>query len=1263
MRATSHCLLPLLLAAALTTFHPACSSESDEQKDSFGKELIWNPSYDTGPTRPDEDIVVPNDQEYWPETGELTDASPTGSEVDVPEVGDFTGPEETSGPDEVEPDLDIMEDDEEEGPIDYPYEVFGPMTISMKGIILGGQYLQMRFAEVSYWKLPHDRWDAILEMVREAGFNGIYTSACWRYHQPVQNESDFETGNLALAEFLQKVQAKGFYIYFAAGPWIDGEPGGCLPDWVLVDGNNQPSAAADGKMAIRLTDADFQSATYSYLDQLNAIVSAYQVTSFPEGKITFYQIESNYDVFYFLKDAAARVSQEMLGVPLSPVNPGLYLAQLRDTVKADGITVPIVTAITGDFENGGRRVIGTGDAPGILPVFSMTTNSEYESMELKLWTLRKEMRKASLHGQVFMAVPGIAVGLVPSPAHMARMLMAGADAVVVKDFAASLQPLDRAPVGLNRRGLRIFSQLADARLAISSNLRDPASPVTLAGIPRRSFFAFKQLNFLMERLHTGFAGRDLPRRTGPNKTSSPITLEVTNPAVGAIENKFKWPAAGAAGGVMELMGDYFQEWYQTPSEPVGRATYFFDSADGTILVHLLSLDELKNGENKHDRQDLVTKLKLNGSEIPRHSSIVVPKSDDLATGEGALGWGSKLILLNHPLGPGYPMLEYASSNLISIREVNGRLLIVAHGKPIVKSAGVFFTEPGEISFTQFGGIPDVVHNSLPGGGIFTDAGGKLAIQFQHDSTGYLVLSLPGGKQLLLMTTTSDLAETIHFEKRFDGSDVAILGFDQVESLQDGPDGLVINGRMRPSMDRFVVLTSTAPYEVEVNGETVTCLFDEMAQALACTFTPAPLPPEDLSHGDLYMRSESYFGTPGELGVDEHPEQFAAITGAPVPLNDPAVDGDFGVAWYVADQQLGAIQPTMEGFLMAEGAADLVSLFVNGTYLGTAVAAGNTPMTATDVTMGLPTAGFRVPAGVLTQGSNNLAFRVLSLGHATASMPLLHSIAPLLPPELDPLASTIPHLAVEGLAATCPKGVWGQVKLTVGAISAPVIGPWTISRGNETGLTQTFGILQNWHAIPPTPEAPNNYGFSWIPQVSKDDPLLLVDGQMTWLTTTFSTQQLTGAGSLELELGGRSLVGLVFLNGHPVGHWASDEESLGQGLYSKLVQGSGTRQVFADREFGHFYSDSPDRVVLPAHYLNTEENALNRVTVWLLDISPALAADLVLPSLGTIAGEGRLERFALHPNREGLSSSNQEADAAVLWRDMQLSLLPPPPPEE
>jgi len=1228
-------VLLVAAAASMLALSGSCSSSGGEE-DVAPEAHVITPTDDTGgdKTAPadagDELDVAPGeigpdvDTETLLPDGEIPDAQvfPDGDDVEGP--GDII--------EEALPEVSDVIQDTYVDPVDAPFLSYGPMTMSMKGFLLGGKFAQFRFAQLDYWKYPEDQWDYLLRMVKEAGFNGVYTSACWRMHERVKGQLDFNSGRLNVASFLDKLSQQGLYAFFAAGPFIDGEAGGCLPDWVLAGAPAAASPIADGKSVPRTTDADYTTAWTQYFDQLNPFLADRLVTSFPQGPIVLYMLDTKVDLFFLLRDAESRISAEMQGMALPPQNPGLYLAQLRDAVKADGINIPLFVSVAGDFENGGRRIFATGDAPDLYPALEIDGDSPYDPIELKLWLLRKEMRNTNLHGMVYMAAPSVVVGLNPTPAHMSRMMMAGADAVVVKGFAATVLPPSGNTLGLARSDLGHLSAIKDAKVAFGDLVEDFPSLLSPSGLPRGHFFGFKMLNTFMERFGPAFAGRDLAYRIGANPNVTPYALKIANPSIGAIEDKWNWVQAGPAGGILEVMEDHFSEWYQFPKELSGRSTYFFDSSDGTLLVSLLNLDGLADGKNAHEREDILTKITLNGSEIPRHTSILVPAFDDVASGEPFLGWGHKVIPINNPLGPGYPTMEYASSSLAAVREFNGRMLIVSYGKELVKSAGVFFSEPGEISFSSFPAVPDITHNSLEGGGVHADSNGRIAVSFQHDGIGFVILTLGNGKQIQIMVTTATLGPTIHFAKDVDVSDIAIFGFDLVDSVSGGPEGLEIAGRMRAGQERLMVLTPNKPSIVKINGTKADCTWDATTLLLDCSFEPMVVAEASLPLTGVHTMVESYSGSTSDLGVSSYPDAFATVSGPPVNANDPAIGVSSGVAWYATEFQMGPVQPTLEGFFTVATGSDVVSLFVNGVYLGSGTALGNTPMKGSDVTLQMAAAGFRIPAGVVKEGNNTLAVRSIVWGRARENFPLVFSMAPLLPPSLDAFAPTVPHTAIKGIVWNALSGLAGNAKVSAGGVIGTAAGTWAVSKGGEDGFGRTFGVLKGWHNLPPNPSAASGAGFSGVSVPSAGAPLNLTDGQITWLTASFSSGGIPLQGGAELAIEGRSAIAYVYFNGALVGLWASDPEVLSQGLHSELPQGAGSRQVLADPDFDTFYS-SENAIPLPESLLLRGGGTDNRVTCMVVDLSPQGDSDVPLPPLETVSGVGRITRFEVRPNTD------------------------------
>ncbi|MFH1531387.1 MAG: beta-galactosidase [Pseudomonadota bacterium] len=1174
--------------------------------------------------------------------------------VDLPDGALVDAPDEEGQ--DLPPGVDtVVEPDVPDQPLTY--EQYGPLTLSRKGILLDGQYVQFRFARLDYWKVPLDQWERRLSLVKEAGFNGVATSACWAHHAPTADVVDLSTGNRNLGLFLDMAGAQGLRVWFNAGPWLgEGAPAGCLPSWLLAQTGLAATAVADGTVVPREADGDFLNAVKAWFTVLNPEVVPRQITVNPTNPVVFYQVEDSWDLHLFLKEMEAIQVEAMEGVPMIAKQPaaGPYFAALRDAALGAGVTVPIITALTGRFENGGRRVLGCGDTPGVLPAFRFDDVDRYASLEARLRVLRQELRNPNLHGSIYSSTPGIATAVPPNPSHLLRLLVGGADVVVTEGFDEGVPAATLGTVHLDASGPDVFPALQDGTPVLDRADRMAGGALSPEGLPRRPWFLLRRHGAVLQRFAASLGNWDHPMRWGTDGGDGVAPVEVLNPAVGAVEGPWPATATAPAGGVAELLSDHYMDWYVTPpAPPTGRSTYMMQGVDGTILVALLNQDNLKDGDNAGAREDLITKLVVGGQEIPRHSNLVVPAYDRDGDVPEWRGWGSKLVVLNHPLGAGLPVMEYCSSHIYAIRDFNTRLLLVTYGEPAVKAGGVWFTEPGEVSLGQFQGIPDVTHNTLPGGGIHTDPGGKLAIQSQHSGTGSLLLSLASGGKLQLLSTTAAVAERLSFLKDPLGWDLAISGFDRVDTVLPGAEGgLDITGAMSPGDRPFTVLVHNEPWAVTLDGQEIDCTYDAPVQLLTCPHEEAAPPASPSPLTSFATRQEPAGTAPGDLGATIHPDAFTEASGPLPPAEDPLVAVDGGVLWYTTDVQLGGAGA--DAFLSLGGAGDLVSVYVNDIYLGSTAALGARPLSGPDASAGLGAPGFRIPASVLQPGTNRIALRVLVWGRSDRSLPRLLSMVPMLDETLVQFASLVPHLAVPGLQPFSHRGAWGSVSIQISGSPTAITGPWTVSTGAPDRTGRTWGILEGWREAA-AGGVPGGWAAAAAP--SEPGPLLLPDGASLWITASFDGQAWAqqGEGGIDLLLEGKSLAAIGWVNGAFMGTWLSDRESASQGAHSEIQDGQVVRSLLLNPDWIVTDGGDPTRLRLPAEALVAGSN---RVSLLLLDLSPPGPAILSLPGIGEVAGQGTLTRMELAWNRD-----NGADEPPLLWRTRTLSLKEEPPPEE
>lgn len=104
-------------------------------------------------------------------------------------------------------------------------------------LVVDGQPRIIIAGEVHYFRLPVERWDETIDLAVAAGCNTIATYIPWHMHEEIEGQIDW-TGrtrpHLNLPLFLEKVRARGLYVFLRPGPFIMAEmKNEGLPYWLL----------------------------------------------------------------------------------------------------------------------------------------------------------------------------------------------------------------------------------------------------------------------------------------------------------------------------------------------------------------------------------------------------------------------------------------------------------------------------------------------------------------------------------------------------------------------------------------------------------------------------------------------------------------------------------------------------------------------------------------------------------------------------------------------------------------------------------------------------------------------------------------------------------------------------------------------------------------------------------------------------------------------------------------------------------------------
>jgi beta-galactosidase len=152
-----------------------------------------------------------------------------------------------------------------------------------KGFIINGHRTFIASGGMEYARVPRALWrDRLLQMKR-AGFNCTETYVFWNFHEPKENQWNFEGGH-DLNAYLKLVHEVGMYAIVRIGPYVCAEwDSGGYPVWLRF----KPG------VSVRQDNQPFLDETFKYYDKVVPIVAANQINH--GGSVILVQIENEYD--------------------------------------------------------------------------------------------------------------------------------------------------------------------------------------------------------------------------------------------------------------------------------------------------------------------------------------------------------------------------------------------------------------------------------------------------------------------------------------------------------------------------------------------------------------------------------------------------------------------------------------------------------------------------------------------------------------------------------------------------------------------------------------------------------------------------------------------------------------------------------------------------------------------------------------------------------------------------------------------------------
>ncbi len=221
------------------------------------------------------------------------------------------------------------------------------MEFEIKGnsFVLDGAPFHLVSGSIHYFRVVPEYWRDRLEKLKAMGCNTVETYVPWNLHEPRKGQFCF--GGMAdVRRFVETAQALGLYVILRPSPYICAEwEFGGLPAWLLAE---------DG-IRLRVSDPRFMRHVEEYYHVLMRELVPLQIDR--GGPVILMQVENEYGSY---------------------ANDAAYLAWLRDLMRKEGVTVPLITSDGPTEEN-----LSGGSVDGVLPTANFGSHADVNFAELR----------------------------------------------------------------------------------------------------------------------------------------------------------------------------------------------------------------------------------------------------------------------------------------------------------------------------------------------------------------------------------------------------------------------------------------------------------------------------------------------------------------------------------------------------------------------------------------------------------------------------------------------------------------------------------------------------------------------------------------------------------------------------------------------------------------------------------------------------------------------------------------------------------------
>ena len=106
------------------------------------------------------------------------------------------------------------------------------IRLDQNGIYINGKYQTLLASSLFYFRIPRERWNDRMKLLKTAGYQAIDVYFPWNYHETAPDVWDFE-GNKDVESFLKLAAENELFVIARPGPYICSEwDGGAIPAWL-----------------------------------------------------------------------------------------------------------------------------------------------------------------------------------------------------------------------------------------------------------------------------------------------------------------------------------------------------------------------------------------------------------------------------------------------------------------------------------------------------------------------------------------------------------------------------------------------------------------------------------------------------------------------------------------------------------------------------------------------------------------------------------------------------------------------------------------------------------------------------------------------------------------------------------------------------------------------------------------------------------------------------------------------------------------------